>query len=133
MGDSKDRLVKRLNMLWLVALCCGAAAFLGGLAWINSSGGPGFDWVWAVAAFGVAVVVYNGVFFGLCSVFVPGLSNLVEDDTEVRGDDVTHVVKHAETGDESMDFYIRNYAAARSVSAAAIVSVIVAGVAWTFF
>lgn len=133
MTQPEQELEGRLKSLWLAALGCGAAAFVAGLAWVNSTGGPGFDWVWAVAAFGVAAVVYNGVFFALCSAFVPGLSDLVEDGTEVHGDDVTHVVKHAETGDERIDFYIRNYATARGVSVVAIVSVIVASIALIFF
>ncbi|MBU2581817.1 MAG: hypothetical protein KJ622_08875 [Alphaproteobacteria bacterium] len=133
MPDAKERLAGKLKSLWIAALCGGAGAFLAGLAWVNSTGGPGFDWIWAVAAFGFGAVIYNAVFFALCSAFVPGLSALVEDDTQVHGDDVTHVVKHAETGDERIDFYIRAYATSRGVSAAAIVSAIMATIALTFF
>jgi len=122
-----------MQKLWIAALISGVVTFFAGLAWVNSSGGPGFDWIWTVAAFGLAAVVYNVAFFALCSMFVPELSTLVEDDTEVHGDDVTHVVKHMETGDEKVDFYIRAYANARAISAVAIVSGIIATIALTFF
>lgn len=133
MKRPKDQISANLNRLWLAALVAGAVTFLCGLAWVNSSGGPGFDWIWAVAAFGLAAVAYNIAFFGLCSIFAPGLSSLVEDDTEVHGDDVTHVVKHMETGDETIDFYIRSYASARAITAVAIVSGIMASIALAFF
>ncbi len=133
MTDPREKLAGSLKRIWLAALVCGALAFLAGLAWVNSTGGPGFDWIWVVAAFGLGAVIYNVAFFALCSIFVPGLSSLVEDDTEVQGDDVTHVVKHIETGDETVDFYIRAYAAARGTSAVAIVSGIMVAIALMFF
>jgi len=132
-NDPRLKIGSNLQRLWLAALACGAVTFLAGLAWVNSSGGPGFDWIWAVAAFGLAAVVYNIAYFLFCSVFVPGLAALVEDDTQVRGDDVTHVVKHAETGNETIDFYIRAYATARGTTAVAIVSGVIAAIALTFF
>ncbi|MBU1210071.1 MAG: hypothetical protein KJ587_02220 [Alphaproteobacteria bacterium] len=131
--DPRKRIAGSLQRLWLAALACGAVTFLAGFAWVSSSGGPGFDWIWAVAAFGLAAVVYNIAFFVLCSVFVPGLSTLVEDATQVHGDDVTHVVKHAETGNKTIDFYIRAYATARGTTAVAIVSGVMAAIALTFF
>jgi hypothetical protein len=79
------------------------------------------------------VIVYNVTFFALCSMFLPGLSDLVEDDTEVKGDDVTHVVRHIETGDERADFYIRAYAGARAISATTIISGIMITAALWFF
>lgn len=132
-NDPRMKIAGSLRWLWLAALACGVGAFLAGLAWVNSSGGPGFDWIWVVATFGLAAVVYNIAFFGFCSVFVPGLSAFVEGDTQVQGDDVTHVVKHAETGHKAIDFYIRAYATARGTTAVAIVSGVMAAIALTFF
>jgi len=123
----------RLHRLWLFAVLVGCAGFIIGLLWANSSQGPGLDWIWAVAAFGAAAILYNITFFIGCSLFAPGLSEFVRDDTEVRGDDVTHVVSHAETGDKTIDGYIRAYANARATSAVAIVSVIVVAIALIFF
>ena len=103
------------------------------MLWITSSDGPGFDWIWGIAAFGAAAIVFNLAFFLLCSVFAPSLSSLVEDDTEVHGDDVVHVVRHAEIGDQALDSYIRAYATARATSAVAIASGVAIGVALAFF
>ena len=103
------------------------------LVWITSPGGPGFGWIWCVAAFGAAAIAYNLTLFALCSVLVPSLSGLVEDDTEVHGDDVVHVVRHVETGDRALDSYVRAYATARAITAVAIVSGVVIAVALTFF
>ena len=124
---------ERLRRLWLGAVLVGAVCFIIGLLWASSSQGPGLDWIWAVAAFGVAAILYNITFFLACSVFAPELSKFVRDDTEVHGDDVTHVVSHAETGDKTIDGYIRAYANARATSAVAIVSVIIASIALIFF
>ena len=124
---------QRARRLWWLAIGTGVAGAGLGLLWVNSPQGPGFDWVWAVAAFGVGVIVYNVAFFALCSMFVPGLSALVEDDTEIKGDTVVHVVRHAETGDEANDFYIRAYAAARGMSATAIGAAVMIAVALWFF
>lgn len=123
----------RLRRLWIAALGVGAASFIAGLLWVNSPQGPGFDWIWVVAAFGAAALAYNLAFFALCSIYTPELANLVDDDTEVEGDTVTHVVRHAETGDKSLDPYIRAYAGARSVSAVAIISGILIAGALIFF
>jgi hypothetical protein len=123
----------RLRGLWGIALSIGATCFLAGLLWASSSTGPGLDWVWVVAIFGAAVVAYNLAFFALCSIYVPELAKLVEDDTEVEGDTVSHVVRHAETGDPQLDPYIKTYASARSISAAAIVACIVTSVVVIFF
>ena len=101
--------------------------------WITSPGGPGFDWIWCVAAFGAAAIAYNLSLFALCSVLVPSLAGLVEDDTEVQGDDVVHVVRHVETGDRALDPYVRAYATARATTAVAIVSGVVITVALTVF
>ena len=120
---------QRAQKLWWVAIAVGVAGAALGAVWVNSPQGPGFDWVWLVAALGVGVIVYNVTFFALCSMFLAGLSDLVEDDTEVKGDNVTHVVRHVETGDESADFYIRAYAGARAISATTIVAAITITVA----
>ncbi len=133
MADTGKNTAGTLQMLWWTALGFGAVAFLAGLAWVNSAGGPGFDWIWAVAAFGLAAAVYNIAFFFLCSIFMPGLADLVEDDTKVEGDNVVHVVKHAETGNETLDFFVRAYATARGVTAAAIGACIITGIALIFF
>ncbi len=126
-------IVQRVRRLWWAALVIGAAGMGLGLLWVTSVGGPGFDWVWAIAAFGAGVIVYNVAFFVLCSMFAPGLGDLVEDDTEVKGDTVTHVVHHVETGDEKIDFYIRAYAASRGISASAIGGAVLIGLALWFF
>ena len=126
-------IVERVHRLWWAALAIGAAGMGLGLLWVMSSGGPGLDWVWAIAVFGAGVIVYNVAFFVLCSMFTPGLGDLVEDDTEVKGDTVTHVVRHAETGDEKTDFYIRAYAAARGVSVSAIGGGVMIALALWFF
>lgn len=133
MSEAAKRLIGQLYAFWLTAIACGIAAFAGALTWVNTAGGPGFDWIWLVAAFGLGAVIYNIAFFALCSLFLPGLANFVEDDTEVHGDDVTHVVRHIETGNENIDFYVRSYAAARGTTAVAIVSVVMAAVALYFF
>lgn len=126
-------LPKRAAKLWWLAIAAGMLGAVAGMLWVNSPDGPGFEWIWLVAALGVGVIVYNAAFFALCSIFVPGLSNLVEDDTEVKGDDVTHVVRHIETGDEGTDFYIRAYAGARAISATTIVAAImITGALWFF-
>ncbi|MGH1420042.1 MAG: hypothetical protein ACRBCJ_14395 [Hyphomicrobiaceae bacterium] len=125
--------IKKLRTLWLAAVAVGGIFFLAGLWWANSSEGPGLDWIWGIAIFGAAAVAYNVAFFVLCSAFFPKFATLVKDDTEVQGDDVAHVVRYASTGDDVMDAYIRTYATARATSAVAIVSVIVATVALTFF
>lgn len=122
-----------LQMLWWAAIGCGAIAFAAGIAWVVSPGGPGFDWIWVVAAFGLAAAVYNIAFFFLCSIYLPRLADLVEDDTKVEGDNVVHVVKHAETGNERLDFFVRAYATARGVTAAAIGACILTGIALIFF
>lgn len=124
---------KRLKTLWWIAVVTGVIGFSGALLWVNSTTGPGFDWIWVVAAFGAAAIVYNVAFFALCSMFAPGLATLVEDDTEIDGDNVTHVVRHAATGDEALDAYVKTYAVARGTSAVAIVSGIMITVALTFF
>ena len=123
----------RARGLWLAGVGIGALGFLAGLLWANSSQGPGLDFIWGVAAFGFGVIVYNVAFFVLCSIFIPGLAAFVEDDTEVHGDDVTHVVRHVEVGDEAVDFYIRAYAGARAATAVAIVSGIMIAIALWFF
>lgn len=125
--------VSRLRTLWLVSLLIGALGFVLSLLWISSAQGPGLDWIWGIAAFGIAAIIYNIAFFALCSIFVPGLSKYVEDDTEVEGDTVTHVVKHTETGDQQIDGYIRAYAAARGITAVAIVTGLMIAAALTFF
>lgn len=114
-------------------MLAGALGFGGALYWIASPGGPGLDWIWGIAAFGAAAILYNLVFFLLCSIFVPGLSNYVEDDTEVQGDDVVHVVRYTKADDPGLDSYIKTYATARGVSAVAIISGIMIAVAWNFF
>lgn len=124
---------KLLQTLWLGALAIGAIGLLAGLAWLRSSDGPGLDWIWAVAAFGAAALLYHAAFFALCSIFAPALAQLVRDDTEVQGDDVAHVVHYQETGNQALDSYVRAYATARGVSAAAIVSLIIATIAIIFF
>lgn len=126
-------MTQRLRRLWWSAIVAGIVALGLGLLWLTSPGGPGIDWVWGIAAFGAAVIVYNLAFFALCSMFASGLSDLVEDDTEVKGDNVVHVVRHAETGDETIDFYIRAYATARGVSASAIGAGVLIGLALWFF
>jgi hypothetical protein len=133
MVDNKENFGKLLRRLWIAAIIIGAAGFLIGLLWANSSGGPGLDWIWGVAAFGFGAIVYNIAFFLLCSIYVPGMASLVEDDTEVEGDTVTHVVRHVEVGDETSDFYIRAYASARGTTAVAIISGIMIAVALYFF
>lgn len=124
---------QQLRRLWWIAIIAGAAGIGLGLMWVTSPGGPGFDWIWVIAAFGAGAIVYNLVFFVLCSWRAPGLSDLVEDDTEVKGDNVTHVVRHAETGDATVDFYIRAYATARGVSVSAIGAGVMIAVALCFF
>ena len=125
--------VQKLRRFWLAALVIGAFSFVLGLLWTASPGGPGLDWIWAVAAFGLGAIVYNLAFFLLCTVFASGLSSHVEDDTEVHGDDVVHVVRHKVSGDETLDFYIRAYASARAITAVTIVSVTLGGLAIVFF
>ena len=125
--------IGRLRWIWWAAIFTGAASFLIGLLWANSSQGPGLDWIWGVAAFGLAAIIYNIAFFMLCSIFVPDLSALVKDDTEVHGDSVTHVVKYDELGDETIDFYIRAYANTRATSAVAIGMGIMIALAVIFF
>ena len=129
----KPDVAKLLHRLWLTSIAVAVVGFALALLWITSSRGPGFDWVWCIAAFGAAAIVYNLALFALCSIFVPNLSAMVEDDTEVHGDDVVHVVRHAETGDDALDPYIRAYATARGASAVAIVAGIVIAIALTFF
>ena len=131
-GD-RSRILKQLHRLWMAAIGIAIASFVLGMLWVISPDGPGFDWIWCVAAFGVAAVVYNAALFALCSVFTPGLSELVEDDTEIHGDDVVHVVRHQETGDEELDAFIRSYANARAATAVAIVSGIMITLALVFF
>ena len=123
----------KLRWLWLAAILVGAVSFLIGLLWTNSSQGPGLNWIWGVAAFGLGAIVYNFTFFLLCTIFVPGLSGLVRDDTEVQGDTVTHVVHHTETVGLTAPFYLRSYATARATTAVAIVSGIMIAVALIFF
>jgi len=123
----------RLRWLWWSALLISAVSFVAGLTWVNSAQGPGLDWIWGIAAFGAAAAIYNLAFFLLRSIFAPALASFVKDDTEVQGDDVTHVVHYGESGDDTLDPYIRAYASARGVSAAAIVSVIMITIALTFF
>ena len=103
------------------------------MLWIQSENGPGLNWIWGIAAFGLSAIIYNVAFFILCSVFTPSLSTRVEDDTEVQGDDVVHVVRHITSGDEQLDSYIKVYATARAVTAVSIVSVIAGGIAIAFF
>lgn len=126
-----DGLVRRLSGLWRGALAMGAVAF--GLAtyWVYQ--GPGLDWIWAVAAFGVAVVSYNLAFFIFCSAWAPEMATMVRDDTKVEGDSVTHVVEHGVTGDPRLDAYLQTYANARGISAVAITSAILATIAVAFF
>jgi hypothetical protein len=124
---------RRAKALWLTAFLIGCAGFAGGLFWVSSSRGPGFDWIWAVAAFGLGAILYNIAFFALCSIFAPGLAGLVRDRTKIEGDTVHHVVEHADTGDEAVDFYIRAYASARAITAVAIVSGVMMGLALAFF
>ena len=135
MPDQDDTLptTKQLQTLWLAALAVSAVGFVAGLAWLNSAQGPGLDWIWIVAVFGAAALLYNLAFFALCSLCASALATLVTDETEVKGDDVAHVVRYQETGTEALDPYVRAYATARGVSAAAIVSAIVATVALLFF
>ena len=123
----------RLRRLWLVAILVGAVGFIIGLIWANSSQGPGLDWIWGVAAFGAAVILYNITFFLGCSVLAPGLAKFVHDDIEVHGDDIVQVVRLAETGDKAIDAYIRAYATARATSAVAIVSAITIAIVLVFF
>jgi len=123
----------RARWLWWIAVAIGSLGFVAGLLWANSPQGPGLTFIWGVAAFGLGVIVYNVAFFVLCSIFIPGLAAFVEDDTQVHGDDVTHVVRHVEVGDEAVDFYIRAYASARATSAVAIVSGIMIAAALMFF
>ncbi len=127
------RTIARLRLLWIISLVSAVAAFGLSLLWLASPQGPGLDWIWGIAAFGAAALVYNIVFFVLCSIFAAGLSKLVEDDTEVHGDTVTHVVRHSETGDATSDFYIGAYATARAITATFIVSAIMVTIALTFF
>ncbi len=133
MADDRATLQKQLQWYWVVAIGVGAIALVIALVWIQSPGGPGLDFIWGVAAFGLAAIVYNVAFFILCSIFAPWLSDMVEDDTEVSGDDVVHVVKHTETGDEAIDSYVRTYAAARGATAVAIVSGVMVAIALMFF
>ncbi len=131
--EHKRNFSQRLRWLWLAAILIGAVCFLLGLLWTNSTNGPGLDWIWGIAAFGLGVIIYNIAFFVFCSIFAPGLAGLVEDKTEVRGDTVVHVVEHAEVGDESIDFYIRAYASARATTATSIVLGILVTIALMFF
>ena len=124
---------KRLQSLWIFALIAGALGFGGALYWTASPGGPGLDWIWGIAAFGAAAILYNLSFFVLCSIFTPGLSNYVEDDTEVQGYDVVHVVRYANASDPDINRFVKTYATARGVSAVAIISGIMSAVAWNFF
>ena len=128
-----DGRLRRLYRLWLTAIFVGAVGFFIGLLWANSSQGPGLDWIWGIAVFGAAVILYNITFFLACSIFAPGLGEFVQDDTEVHGDDVVHIVRHAETGNEAIDAYIRAYANARATSAVTIVSAIMIAIALIFF
>ncbi len=125
--------VQKLRWFWLAALVIGAFSFVLGLLWTTSPAGPGLDWIWGVAAFGFGAIIYNLAFFLLCMMFVPELSSQVEDDTEVHGDDVVHVVRHKVSGDKILDFYIRAYASARAITAVTIVSVTLGSLAVIFF
>lgn len=125
--------VRKLRSLWWVAFVVGVISFALGLLWVNSSGGPGLDWIWGVAAFGLGVVLFNVAFFILCSIFASSLSSRVEDDTEVDGDTVVHVVRHQQSGHEPLDFYIRAYATARATTAVAITIVVMGSLAVYFF
>ena len=133
MLDPRKNLQEKLHRLWLSAIAVGALALLGAMYWVVSPQGPGWNWIWVVAAFGFAAIAYNTAFFSLCSVFASSLANLVEDDTEVQGDTVTHVVRRREVRDEAVDFYVRAYATARAISATAIVSGIMIAIALWFF
>ncbi|MGI9524672.1 MAG: hypothetical protein ACR2PG_23825 [Hyphomicrobiaceae bacterium] len=124
---------RRLRSMWWTAVGAGTIAFLLSLLWANSSQGPGLDWVWVLAAFGASVIAFNVAFFGLCSYFTPYLSTAVRDGTEIEGDTVVHVVQHAQTGDEKVDFYVRAYATARGVTAVGIVTGIMIAIALLFF
>lgn len=124
---------QRLRRLWGMAIAIGIAAFGLALLWVMSPGGPGFDWIWTLAAFGAGVIAYNLAYFALCSAFAPRLGDMVEDETRVEGNDVVHVVHHPETGDETTDFYIRAYATARGVSVSAIGAGVLIGLALWFF
>lgn len=133
MQDNNMRLIKLLQNLWAFALVFGTLGFGLALMWVNSAQGPGLDWIWFIAAFGAAALVHNVAFFALCSMFAPALPKLVTDDTQVQGDDVTHVVRNKETGLHSLDFYVRAYSTARGVSAVTIVSAIMIAIALAFF
>lgn len=126
-----DALVARLRALWGAAIAFGVLAFALALWWAAT--GPGFDWIWGVMAFGVAVAVYNLAFFLLCAGRAPEMAAMVKDDTEIHGDSVTHVVEHDETGDPRLDAWIRTYATARGVSAAAIGAAVLMAIALAFF
>ena len=95
--------------------------------------GRGLDWISGIAAVGVAAVLCNLVFFLLCSISAPGLSSYVEDDTEVQGDDVDHVVRYSQAEDPDIDRLVTTVATARGTSAVAIISGIMFVVAWNFF
>ncbi len=124
---------QKLARLWWSSILIAAAGFGLALYWISTPAGPGLDWIWGVAAFGAAAILYNIAFFILCSIFVPGLSKFVKDDTEVEGDTVTHVVTHGQIGDKRIDDYIRAYASARAATATTIVAGVLIAAALLFF
>ncbi len=124
---------EKLAKLWWGSIAIAAAGFALALYWISTPAGPGLDWVWGVAAFGAAAILYNIAFFFLCSFFVPGLAKFVKDDTEVEGDTVIHVVTHGQIGDDKVDEYIRAYAAARAATATTIGAGVLIGIALIFF
>ncbi|MEL6317798.1 MAG: hypothetical protein AAFR16_09205 [Pseudomonadota bacterium] len=124
--------IGRLRTLWRASIAAGAAAFALALLWAYAE--TDFDWIWWVMAFGVGAVAYNAAFAALCAIWAPSIAGFVlEEDTEVRGDDVVHVVRHSETGDEGYDFYIRAYAAARGAAIAALSMAVLIAVALIFF
>lgn len=133
MTEPNNLSVATLKWCWIVALVVGGVAFALALLWVNSDSGPGFDWIWLVAAFGLAAIIYNAMFFVLCSLYAPGLADLVIDETKVEGDNVAHVVNHATTGDDAVDGYVRAYATARGTTAVSIVMAVMGGLALAFF
>ena len=122
----------RLKALWRVSVGAGFLAFLLALAWAWTE--TGFDWIWWVAAFGLAAIVYNVVFFALCSWRAPGLAGFISsEDTKVEGDNVVIETTHTQSGDEALDFYVRAYMHARGASYTAISAVILIGVALAIY
>lgn len=117
--EQRQALLGKLTRLWWGAVSVALMASGGAFLFITAD--DAFSVVWVVAAFGLAVIVHQMVFFILCAVLAPGLSTfVVEEDVKVEGDNVVHESRYAETGDPELDGFIRAYTTARGATIAVL-------------